>query len=139
MGRTRNGRLLIAWFAPAAGLVLGACAGAPTARTQIDARASAARTAAEHLAVAAEYEALARQEKDDSVRHSLDARREERTEELRSQGRFARSHPSITAGQWQLRSMAEARSAQEAASLAELHRAMAGADSGSRGKPGTGR
>jgi hypothetical protein len=125
MGSTGNDRTT--FLVLGAGLLLAACASVPDARTQLEVRASGARTAADHLAIAAEYEALSRQELESSARHMVEARREQRSEELRSQGRFARIHPAITAGQWELRAMAEARAAQEASALAQLHQEMAAA------------
>lgn len=114
-----------AWVVLAASVGLGACAGGPPDRASIDARAAGARTAAEHEAIASEYDALAQREAQASVRHQIRGREEERIAVFANEGRGLRGHPSIMAIQWQMRALVEARAAEAAKARARQHRGMA--------------
>lgn len=114
-----------AWTVLAASVGLAACASGPPDRTSIDARALGARTAAEHQAIASEYQALAEREAEASLRHQIQGREEARIAIFANEGRGIRGHPSIMATQWQMRAMVEARAAEEAKALAKQHDGLA--------------
>ena len=106
--------------------MLAACASAPTDREMIDARASAARTPDEHRLVAEQYEALAVREAQASLLDEIRARQDAATAALMRQSRAPIGHTWANLGSWRLQALSEARGADEARVLAELHRATAG-------------
>lgn len=125
MNSKRNLKVTGAWAVLAATVGLAACAGGPPDRVSIDARALEARTAAEHQAIASEYQALAEREAEASLRHQIRGREEERTVAFANDGRGIRGHPSIMVAQWQMRAVVEAKAAEDAKALAKRHRGMA--------------
>lgn len=121
-----------AWALLAAGILVSACASVQGERVSIDERAAAARAPSEHEAVAREYQAYAASQANASGADLRRGQDEQRLAAAVNQGRATRGHPSIFTGQWQLRSLAEARAAEEAAALAKEHRRMAAEAAGTQ-------
>lgn len=136
MNLEQNVKLTIVWTLLTASAGLAACASGPPDRTSIDARAFGARTAAEHQAIASEYQALAEREAEASLRHQIRGREEERIAAFVNEGKGIRGHPSIMVIQWQMRAMVEARAAEDAKALAKQHRGLAaGSEQGESNRP----
>ena len=111
----------------AAAALAAACATVSPERAALDARAEAARTPAEHRAVAAEYEALAQRAMDAARRYASYAQQERATEDLieRARERPDLPRPPYFHAQWEVNADAELHDAAEMFELARRHREMA--------------
>ena len=111
----------------AAAALAGGCAAVPPERAAVDVRAAAARTPAEHRAVAAEYEALAQRALEAAQRYASYAQQDRATEDLidRARERPDRPRAPYIHPPWDLDAQAEIQAAEEMRELARRHRDMA--------------
>ena len=112
-------------------ILLFACAAAPPESAALDESARRASTATDHLAIAAQYDVLARRAAGLSQDYDARARNEDYLDTLGGSSRPSR-HPSILTFHWRMRAVTEAVEAEQAKTQAQQHRDMAQSASGSR-------
>ena len=111
--------------------LLSACAAVPPERAALEESARRASNSADHLAIAEQYEVLARRAAGLSLDYDARARTQEYLDALGGSNRPSRQ-PSIFAFHWRMRAVSEAAEAEQAKAQAQLHRSMAQSASGSR-------
>lgn len=106
-------------------LLLGCVSELPRS-TMAQSQAASAATPAEHLALAAEQQALAAADTAASLRHAVGAHEERQTWTLLNDRRPWKSSPSIMGSHCEMLALMHARAADDALAAAQRHRDMAG-------------
>ena len=122
-----NANRLAACVVAAVVSVAGGCATVSPERAALDARAAAARTPAEHRAVAVEYELAAQRALDAARPYTSYAQQERATEDLigRTRERPDQPRPPYFHAQWEVNASEELHDAEEMFELARRHRELA--------------
>lgn len=112
-------------------VLISACAAVSPERAALEESARRASNATDHLAIAEQYEVLARRAAALSLDYDARARTQEYLDALGGSNRPSRQ-PSTFGFHWRMRAVAEAVEAEQAKAQARQHRDMAQLASGSR-------